>query len=232
MKFLLPEDFATPKGRRRAWRSLLLDDHGVLRTVYDNTHRLSEEMWRSYQPSPGRIARWSRLGVRTIVNLRGLRNHERQPGFYFLEEEAAKRHGIRLVNFRAYSREAPKPEFILGLAELFDSIEYPALLHCKSGADRAGLASALYLFLRAERPLDEALQQLTFRYGHVRHGKTGVLGAFFDAYRAAARAEGAAETPEHFLSWVREEYDRDAVQAAFRPTTLGALLTEHVLRRE
>ena len=227
--------FVAPPGTRRGlrdWTELIFKDHGFLRIWWHNLHEVAPGMWRSNQPGPSRVHAAAGRGIRTIVNLRGLRNHERQPGFYFLEEEAAKRHGIRLVNFRAYSREAPKPEFILGLAELFDSIEYPALLHCKSGADRAGLASALYLFLRAERPLDEALRQLTFRYGHVRHGKTGVLGAFFDAYREAARAEGAEETPEHFLSWVREEYDRDAVQAAFRPTTLGALLTEHVLRRE
>nr|WP_246408406.1 sulfur transferase domain-containing protein [Parvularcula dongshanensis] len=229
---MLPEDFATRRGRRRAWRSLLLDDHGALRLVYDNTHRLSPKLWRTYQPSPSRIARWAGMGVKTIVNLRGLRNHERQPGFYYLEEEAARRHGVRLVNLRAYSREAPKRDFVLDLAALFETMDYPAILHCKSGADRAGLASTLYLFLHERRPLDEALRQLSFRYGHVRHGKTGVLGAFFGAYREAARAEDAEETPEHFLSWVRNDYDREAVQAAFRPTRLGSLLTERILRRE
>jgi protein tyrosine/serine phosphatase len=212
---------------------LVLDDHGWLRTAYDNTHRLSDEMWRSYQPSPGRVARWAdRHGIKTIINLRGLRNDPRQPGFWHLEREAAARHGITLIDHRAYSREAPRPEFVTGLAGLFETIDYPAVMHCKSGADRAGLGAALYLFLRAGRPLGEALRQLSFRYGHVSAGKTGVLGAFFAAYREAARVEGAPETREHFLAWVEDTYDREAVQAGFKASRLGSLLTDGVLRRE
>lgn len=230
--FFLPEEFADPAHRRRAERSLMVDDHGHLRRFYDNSHRLSDEMWRSYQPSPAHVARWADRGVRTIINLRGLRNDPRQPGYWHLEREAAERAGITLIDHRAYSREAPRPDFVTGLADLFETVAYPAMMHCKSGADRAGLGAALYLFLRAGRPLDEALGQLSLRYGHVRAGKTGVLDAFFDAYRAAARAEGAAETPGHFLSWVRNDYDRDAVQAGFRPGALGTLLTDRVLRRE
>ncbi len=35
---------------------------------------------------------------------------------------------------------------------LFDRIEYPALFHCKSGADRVGLMAALYLFFKEASP--------------------------------------------------------------------------------
>ena len=52
------------------------------------------------------------------------------------------------------------------------------MMHCKSGADRAGLMAALYLLI-AKQPAREAVKQLTWKYGHVKQAKTGVLDAFF-----------------------------------------------------
>ena len=66
--------------------------------------------------------------------------------------------------------------------DLFNTIEMPALMHCKSGADRAGLMAALYLLIHRKRPVAEAMQQLSFRYLHVRQAKTGMLDSFFEAY--------------------------------------------------
>lgn len=42
----------------------------------------------------------------------------------------------------------------------------PVLIHCEAGADRSGVASALYKLLVAKRPVQEASEQLSFRYGH------------------------------------------------------------------
>ncbi|MEM9234383.1 MAG: protein tyrosine phosphatase [Pseudomonadota bacterium] len=232
------EEFQTPEGRKAAWRSLMLQDHGFLRKVYDNSHWISDEMVRTYQPSPAMIEKWADKGIRTIINLRGVRNEgydgpsDRQPGFYWLEKEACAKHGIRMIDHRAWSREAPPREFITGLNEIFETIEYPALMHCKSGADRAGIASTLYRFLRQEAPLDEALEQLTYKYGHVKSGKTGVLDHFFEIYRTAALEDGVLPNKAHFLDWVATDYDRDSVTRSFRAGTFGSLLTEIILRRE
>lgn len=230
--FLTAEEYATPEGQKAAWRSLMIDDHGWVRKLYDNSHQLSHQMWRTYQPSPKNLRDWAARGIKTVINLRGLRNAVPQPGFYWLEKDHVAANGMTLVDFRAWSREAPRPEFIIGLNDIFHEITYPAIMHCKSGADRAGIASALYLFLKERRPLDEALQQLTYRYGHVKSGKTGVLDHFFDTYLAAAAAEETSPSPEHFLNWVKTDYDKDAVQNSFKPGTIGNLLTEVILRRE
>ena len=56
------------------------------------------------------------------------------------------------------------------------------ILHCKSGADRAGFVAALYLIVHEGRSVDEALRQLSARYGHFRFSKTGILDAFFERY--------------------------------------------------
>jgi protein tyrosine/serine phosphatase len=230
------EVFMTRGGRRRAWQSLLLDDHGLLRQIYDNSHPVggSGQMWRTYQPSPKDIGRWADLGIKTVINLRGYlaKTEGRQPGFYWLEKEACERHGLALENFRAFSRQAPKPEFISGINALFNRITYPAVLHCKSGSDRAGIASALYLFLKENLPLDEAIAQLSFRYGHLKAGRTKILDHFFTVYRQAARRDGVIANRAHFLTWVACEYDPEEMNYTFKADIFGSLLTEKILQRE
>ena len=54
------------------------------------------------------------------------------------------------------------------------------LMHCKSGADRAGLMSVLYRFLHEGVPLKEATQELSLKYGHFRQADTGILDYFFE----------------------------------------------------
>ncbi len=231
---LTRDEFETPEGRKAAWKSLMLEDHGVLRKIYDNSHQISDEMWRSYQPSPAKIREWrEKHGVQTIINLRGIREEGPQPAFYWLEEEACRENGIKLVNFRAFSREAPHKEFIAGIDDLFRTMAYPAMMHCKSGADRAGISSVLYKFLREGTSLADAREQLTFKYGHVKAGKTGVLGFFFDVYEAAAKVDCVEPNREHFLAWAASDaYDPKAVTAAFKAGKMGSFITDTVLRRE
>ena len=224
------EEFQTPAGRKRAWRALMLGDHGFLRTIYDNTHEIAPgKMWRTYQPSPAHLERWTAKGVKTVVNLRG----DNPNGILFLEEEACERLGLRLINFRAYSREAPSKEILHGARKLFAEIEYPAIMHCKSGADRAGLMATLYLFFHEGVALDQALEQLSFKYGHVKAGKTGVIDAAFEKYLDHAKANQIPLTSvDAFFEWVERDYDPAAVKAKFRSKGWGDLLTEFILRQE
>jgi protein tyrosine phosphatase (PTP) superfamily phosphohydrolase (DUF442 family) len=130
------------------YADMLLVDHGVFRLIYVNRHRLGGRAWRSAQPTPRHIRALRRRGLRTIVNLRG----ERLCGSYWLEQRACERKGIAMINFQLRSRAAPTREEIKGARELFERIEYPVLFHCKSGADRVGLMSALYPTATSARP--------------------------------------------------------------------------------
>ncbi|MEL7028835.1 MAG: tyrosine-protein phosphatase [Pseudomonadota bacterium] len=217
------QDLETPAGRRRAWAGLLLSDHGLLRYLYSNIHQISPRMWRSFQPAPFHLRRFKKMGVQTVVNLRG----PSDTGFYQLEKEACEQLGLTLIDFKVYSRDTPSKEALHSARELFQRIDYPAVMHCKSGSDRVGFMSALYLFVHENRPLADALQQLSLRYGHVRQGKTGVIDHFFDAYKAYN-----AETPTPFYDWVDRIYDPAATKASFMESWWGSLLTERVLRRE
>jgi protein tyrosine/serine phosphatase len=210
-------------GRMRAWANMLLVDHGVFRLVYLNKHRVSDRLWRSAQPAPHQIARLKAEGVRTVVNLRGGREH----GSWQLQKDACDRLGLHLAEFTVRSRGAPDREAILNARSFFDRLEYPAVLHCKSGADRAGFVAALYLIVHEGRPVGEALRQLSLRFGHFRFARTGILDAFFERYRLEGEARGMP-----FLTWVETMYDPDALEREFRPGFWSDLIVDRIMRRE
>jgi len=209
--------------RMRAWTNMLLVDHGVFRVVYLNLFRVTPGFWRAAQPTPTQIGRLAKQGLRTIVNLRGGREY----GSWPLEREACERHGVTLTEFVVRSREAPDRETIHAAKRFFETLEYPVLVHCKSGADRAGMMSALYLILHEKLPVREAMRQLSWRYGHFRFARTGVLDAFFDAYLREGEAKGV-----DFLTWVDTIYDPEAVKRDFRPGLLSDLVVDRIIRRE
>ncbi|HZT47336.1 MAG TPA: sulfur transferase domain-containing protein [Hyphomicrobiaceae bacterium] len=202
---------------------MLFVDHGIFRVIYPNRHRLGRRAWRSAQPTPHQIRALARRGLRTIVNLRG----ERVCGSYWLEQATCERKGIKLVNFSVKSRAAPTREEVRAAVELFDSIEYPALLHCKSGADRAGLMSVLFCYFKEGMPLEQAKRQLSLRYGHFRQAHTGILDYFFERY-----LEDNARRPMPFLEWVDKVYDPVELKRTFRSKGWANRLVDSVLRRE
>ncbi len=201
-----------------------LVDHGCLRLLYSNRHRLDEQMWRSAQPGRRALAWAKRQGIRTILNLRGERL---DCGTYFTERDACQELGLRLVNFPIRSRGMPEKETVYAIAGLFDHLEYPVLMHCKSGADRAGLMATLYLHLYKGEPMEVAMRQLSLRFGHVRYARTGMLDFFMERYWADTGGDRS-----QFLRWVDEVYDRDAFTAAFKASSTASYIVDKILRRE
>lgn len=205
------------------WAGMLFVDHGAIRLAYLNLHRLGPSAWRSAQPAPHQIASLARAGVRNIVNLRG----PRRCGSYRLEQQACERYGIRLVNYKMRSRAAPTREEILETRDLFRDLDGPVLFHCKSGADRVGLMSAVYLIAVEGVPVEKARRQLALRFGHIKQADTGILDFFFERYLAAN-----AVTPIAFFDWVETAYDPDEIKRAFVASRWANTLTNRILRRE
>ena len=221
-------DLSTREGRARARREMVWQDHGFLRAMYQNLHQFAPGMWRSNQPSPEKVAKYARdLGLRTILNLRGTSTK----GYYLLEKEACAQAGIALVDFQVFSRDTPTREAIFAARDLFERIEYPALMHCKSGADRAGLMAVLYMLLKEKVPFAEATGQLSLKYLHVKHGKTGMLDAFFQAYADFNTGTPAADW-KPFLDWVAEDYDRLKVKEDFLRDFGKGIQIDRLLQRE
>jgi len=218
-------DLSTPRGRLAAYLDFLWQDHAYLRVGFQNAHWIDADLVRTNQPWPFQLRWWRDHGVRTVLNLRG---GGHKAGFYALERDACERLGLVMVDFPVSSREAPTREQVEGAKALFDTIAYPAIMHCKSGADRAGVMSVLYAHFRLGLPLREAMAELSFRHLHVRQGKTGVIDYAFARYFAEAEPQGLS-----YLDWVRSPaYDPKRIKADFQAGWWGTLVTERLLRRE
>lgn len=216
------DDLSAPGARTRARFDMNVFDHGVLRRFWTNFAEVAPGVYRSNQPSPRQIRKLAAMGIRTIINFRGESNW----GSYLLEKETCEALGIRLIDHRLRSRMAPPKGDIRGALAAFDAAERPFLMHCKSGADRAGLAAAVYL-LDQGVPAREAARQLSLRHLHIKAAKTGVLDAFIEAF---ARFQDSDDAP--FRDWFEHHYDPAAVEASFKASGAGSFLVDRILNRE
>ena len=217
-------DLSTLAGRARAYWDFMWGDHAFLRLGFSNAHWIGPDMIRANQPWPFQLKWWARRGLKTVINLRG----GFDSAFYALEKDACERYGLKMVDFVITSREVPSRARVLGARELFQSIEYPALMHCKSGADRAGIMSVLYRHFHLGEPIREAVKELSFRTLHVRQGKTGVLDYMFERYLTEAEPQGIA-----FMDWVMSDaYDPVGMKKDFQAAWWGTLVSDRLLRRE
>jgi uncharacterized protein (TIGR01244 family) len=205
------------------YADMLLFDHLFVRVLFPNRHKLAPRAWRAAQPLPYQLKTIKALGVRTVVNLRGTTGQ----GTARFERAACEQLGLKYVDYRLRSRDVPSKAELHGLRQLFEQVEHPILLHCKSGADRAGFASVLYLHLVEDVPMVKAVDQLSLRFGHVRYADTGILDAFFERY-----LEHAAREPIDFFTWVDTHYDPAELKKSFRSRSWANRIVNGLLRRE
>jgi len=214
---------ATPRDRSRAYMGLLFNDHHLLRLAFHNAHEVGGGLWRSNQPGPGQLKAWAERGVKTVINLRGVST----ASYHLLQRDACERYGMEMITLRMYSRDAPDPGAPRAAKAMFDEIAYPALVHCKSGSDRAGLMAVLYRHFRFGEPFSVARAQLSFKYLHMRMGKTGILDAYVDAYIEQGEKRGI-----DLVTWSETLFDRKAFKAAYTSGAVGDFIVDKVLGRE
>ncbi len=216
-------DLRSPRGRALAWADSLLVDHAILRVAWSNFGVVAPgRLYRSNHPTPGRLAMLARrYGLRTLINLRGRCGN----GSDALSRAQAARLGLRFVDAPLSSGRAPLREEVLVLADALLGSPEPLLVHCKSGADRAGFAAAVFLILHG-RGVAEAKCQLSLRFGHWHRSRAGVLDAFLDVF--AQEAEGRTD----FLDWLRGDYDPAALGSQFNSSHFADFVTRRVLARE
>jgi protein tyrosine/serine phosphatase len=140
------------------------------------------------------------VGIRTIINLRG---YDTTPAWYAAEKAVARESGVAHFDVHLSGRHLPRPWEVLRLLDLYRRAERPILVHCESGADRAGEAAALYQIEYMGRTPEQALEMLTLRYRHFAWTRPAKRH-FVSRYRGEA--------------WVRNEYDPCAPEYAdFHP---------------
>jgi protein tyrosine phosphatase (PTP) superfamily phosphohydrolase (DUF442 family) len=199
-------DLSDPAERRRAAWKVELEDHAFLRRLWSNLSQVAPGVWRANHPSHAQLARYRDMGIKTILNLRGTAKHPR----FLFEAESCAAMGLSLVSVGLRARKAPEKHEVLALFDAFRSIEKPFLMHCKSGADRAGFAAALYL-LTQDASVTEARRHLHWRFLHFRHGETGILDHILDLFE-----QDHLKTGIGIEAWFRDRYDPAAIQSGFR----------------
>ncbi len=223
MDSIFKGDLSSAKGRTVAWIDSLFIDHAVLRLIWSNLATvIPNKVYRSNHPTPFRLRLMARrLGIRTVINLRG----KTQSGSDALSREAARELGLQFHDMAFESRGAPHKDRIMRLHGIYTSMPMPVVMHCKSGADRAGLASGLMVMFEGGTAAD-ALKQLSWRFGHIKQAKTGILDAFFLRYQREA------EGRKPFLDWVRDDYDEVALKRDFHANGLASFIDDWVLAHE
>jgi len=202
------KDISTPRKRFFAHIHMMIFDHSFFRVPWWNLEEIAPGVWRSNQPDPRRVRRYGEMGIKTIVNLRGATPWS----FYLFEEKACKDHGITLINAQIYAKQAARRHELIHLVDVLTTVEAPFVMHCKSGSDRAGMASILWLMMVKGDSLESARRHLDFwPHLHVRASKAGIVDHFFDVWEARN-----ARSPISIEEWIRTEYDTAEMTASFK----------------
>jgi protein tyrosine phosphatase (PTP) superfamily phosphohydrolase (DUF442 family) len=138
-------------------------------------------------------------GIATVVNLRGC-----AMPFPWYQEESRATHRLNVCqeDIALSAARLPSVHEIRRLIQVLDRTEYPILLHCRHGADRTGLASALVLLLQTQTPLHKARRQLGLRYGHIAVDRPAYLDRFLDHYEEWLSATSRRHTPAALRDWI------------------------------
>ena len=150
-----------------------------------------------------RLRRFKRQGGASVLNLRGGRLAP-----VALEIEACQELGLEYFGMHMASTELPSRDTVLMLLDQLETLPRPVLMHCKSGADRTGLASGIYLMAFKGCSPKDAAKQLSLKHAHVRFSRKGILRQFFEQYQPAFDAG------QDFVDWVKNAYDPMAATAA------------------
>ncbi len=122
-------------------------------------------VYRSRQLDQYELARYVReYGIKSILNLRGKNLGSR---WYQEELMAAESLALRHYDYGISANRDVADQDLERILAILREAPKPILIHCKSGADRTSLISALYLYGIEGRSPEEAEQQFSMRYGHI-----------------------------------------------------------------
>ena len=153
-------------------------------------------LYRSAQMDPADIEKAIRLfKLRTVVNLRGA-----NPGHAWYQEErdVCRRLRVGHLDIQWSARELPKPERVRALLAVYREDSYPILIHCYQGADRTGLAAALYLIdQKTNSPTNARKLSLNLEHGHLAFYPTWAMDQFLVALERSGKS---------LSTWLTEDY--------------------------
>ena len=116
-----------------------------------NLHKVSEQLYRSAQPSEVGMQNLKKLGIKTVINLRSFHSDRAKLGDTGLEYEH--------IYMKTWH---PEREDVLRFLKIVsDPARAPFLVHCQHGADRTGAMSAIYRIVVQGWSKEKALREMT-----------------------------------------------------------------------
>jgi protein tyrosine phosphatase (PTP) superfamily phosphohydrolase (DUF442 family) len=116
-----------------------------------NFHKVSDDLYRSAQPSPAGMRELESLGIRTIVNLRG----------WHSDTEALKGTSLRYEHIKM-NAALPREKEVIRFIQIVSKRENgPFLVHCQHGSDRTGTMCAVYRTAFQGWNKNEAIEEMT-----------------------------------------------------------------------
>lgn len=134
------------------------------------------EAYRSAQMNGDELTRCIKsYHIKSIINLNG----KVEQKWYKEETMICAENEVRLYDLFLSSHREPTAEEVQILTEIYKSAPRPTLIHCEFGADRTGLAAAMWKVIVDQESKAEASKQLSILYGHLSVGPASVLDRFF-----------------------------------------------------
>ena len=138
----------------------------VLRSAYGeklkltglpNGGKITDALFRGAQPRAGGIEQLKKLGITTIVDLRG-ENHVLIEN----ERKQAESLGMRFVNIPVSGWSPPSNEQVAQFLALFADKKEKVFVHCRFGDDRTGVFVATYRMAIDSWPSEQAMKEMYF----------------------------------------------------------------------
>ncbi len=121
-----------------------------------NAGKINERLYRGAQPRNGSVQELKRLGVTTIVDLRGEDSVTRER-----EKKEAESLGIHFVNIPVSGWSPPTNDQVAQFLSIFrDKSQERVFVHCRFGEDRTGVFVATYRMAIQHWPSQQALNEM------------------------------------------------------------------------
>jgi protein tyrosine/serine phosphatase len=146
-----------------------------------NFHSITPgEAYRSAQLDRTRLQYYiKKYGIRSVVNLRGRFADE---AWYVNEIRTCSDLGVEHYDLELSALHEPDSSQVRQLLAIFKAAPRPVLIHCQSGADRSGLAAAMWKVIVDKETKATAENQLTIWDGHIPIRGTIAMDRFYDKW--------------------------------------------------
>jgi tyrosine-protein phosphatase SIW14 len=123
-----------------------------------NAGKISDHFYRGAQPKEMGFSELKKLGITTIIDLRG-ENRER----ITWERKLAESLGMRFVNIPVSGWSAPTDEQVVQFLSLLRSEPgQKVFVHCRLGEDRTAVFTAVYRMASEKWSAEQALKEMYF----------------------------------------------------------------------